>query len=109
MCSSPIAHTAMATVSQLAAIRKAAPEEIPEHTPIYQDIVFSNIKATVQRGRRAGLIWGLPEAPVTNVLLENVEITSDKPFGIFCAKGVRLVNSKIVTPDGIIKVGLLCG
>ena len=77
---------------------------IAEHTPIYQDIVFSNITATVQSGRRAGLIWGLPEAPVSNVLFDNVNITADKPFGVFNAKGIRVVNSKIVTPAGMNKL-----
>ena len=33
-------------------------------TPIYSDFVFSNITATVNPGRRAGLIWGLPEMNV---------------------------------------------
>ena len=70
-------------------------------TPIYGDITFSNITATLQPGRRAGLIWGLPEAPVANVLLDKVTITADKPFGIYDARNVRLVDSRIITPDGI--------
>ncbi len=85
-----------------AEIAKTYPAEpIAEHTPVYRDIVFSNIIATTQKGRRAGLIWGLPESHVKNVLLENVSITADKPFGVFYAEGVRVVNSKIVTPDGV--------
>jgi polygalacturonase len=74
---------------------------VGRRTPIFGDITFSNIIATVQPGRRAGLIWGLPEAPVTNVLLDKVKITADKPFGIYDAQNVRLVDSQIVTPDGI--------
>jgi len=70
-------------------------------TPIYRDIIFSNITATVQAGRRAGLIWGLPEMAVTNVLLQRVNITADKPFGIYDAQNVRLVDSKITTPEGV--------
>jgi len=70
-------------------------------TPIYRDITFSNITATAQPGRRAGLIWGLPEMAVTNVLLQRVNITADKPFGIYDAQNVRLVDSKIITPEGI--------
>ena len=73
-------------------------------TPVYRDITFSDITATVESGRRAGLIWGLPEAPVSNVLLRNVNITADKPFGIFNAKGVRLENCKITTPEGVNKL-----
>ncbi len=70
-------------------------------TPTYRDIVFSNITATAQRGRRAGLIWGLPEAAVSNVVLEDVTITADKPFGIYNAQAVRLANCKITTPEGV--------
>ncbi len=70
-------------------------------TPFYQNLMFSNITATVRPGHRAGLIFGLPEASVTNVLLQNVSITADKPFGIFYAQGVRVVDCKITTPAGV--------
>jgi polygalacturonase len=73
-------------------------------TPIYRDITFSNITATAQPGRRAGLIWGLPEMAVTNVLLQRVNITADKPFDIYEAQNVRLVDSKIITPEGVNKL-----
>lgn len=74
---------------------------VGERTPIYSDILFSNITATVQTGGAAGLIWGLPEMPVRNVVLQNVSITADKPFCIYDAQNVRLIRSKIITPDGI--------
>ena len=74
---------------------------VTSRTPVYRDIAFSNLIATVQSGRRAGLIWGLPEMAVTNVLLQQVHITADKPFGIYNAQNVRLVDSQIITPDGV--------
>ena len=77
---------------------------ITDRTPIYRDITFSNLTATVQPGRRAGLIWGLPEMAVTNVLLQRVNITADKPFGIYDAQNVRLVDCKIITPEGVNKL-----
>ncbi len=83
----------------IATMYPAAP--ITGKTPIYRDITFSNITATAQSGYRAGLIWGLPEMAVTNVLLQRVNITADKPFGIYDAQNVRLVDSKIITPEGI--------
>jgi len=70
-------------------------------TPIYRDITFSNIIATAQPGRRAGLIWGLPEMCISNVLLQHINITADKSFGIYAAQNVRLVDSKIITPEGV--------
>ena len=78
--------------------------DITAKTPVYRDITFSNITATAQPGRRAGLIWGLPEMAVTNVLLQRVNIKADLPFGIYDAQNVRLVDSKIVTPDGVNKL-----
>ncbi len=87
---------------EIAARYPAAP--ITGRTPIYRDFVFSNITATAQSGHRAGLIWGLPEMNVTNVLLQNVNITADKPFGIYDAQNVRLENCKIITPDGVNKL-----
>ena len=82
------------------------PAPVGGRTPIYRDFVFSNLTATVASGRRAGLIWGLPEMNVTNVLLQNVHITADLPFGIFNAQGVRLVNSQIITPGGVNKLAV---
>jgi len=73
-------------------------------TPVYRDFIFSNITATATSGNRAGLIWGLPEMPVTNILLENVNITADKPFGIYFAQGVRFVNSKISTREDMNRI-----
>jgi polygalacturonase len=87
---------------EIAAKYPAAP--VTKLTPGYRDITFSDITASTQSGRRAGLIWGLPEAPVSNVLMRNVKITADKPFGIFNANGVRLENCNITTPQGVNKL-----
>ncbi len=87
---------------EIAASYPAAP--VGERTPIYRDFVFSNLTATVQKGRRAGLIWGLPEMNVTNVRLENVNISADKPFGIFNAQNVQVVNARIQSPSGSNKI-----
>ena len=54
-----------------------------------------------QPGRRAGLIWGLPEMAVTNVLLQQVTLTADKSLGIYYAQNVRMVDSHIRTPNGV--------
>lgn len=87
---------------EIAAKYPAAP--ITGRTPIYRDLIFSNITATAAAGRRAGLIWGLPEMNVTNVLLEKINIKADKPFGIYSAQNVRLVDCNIVTPEGMNKI-----
>jgi polygalacturonase len=88
--------------ADIAASYPAAP--VADHTPVYENLRFINITATAAAGRRAALIWGLPESPVNNVLLQNVNITADKPMGIYNAKGVRLINTTITTPDGVNKL-----
>jgi polygalacturonase len=84
---------------EIAARYPAAP--VTETTPIYRDIVFRNISATAKAGNRAGLIWGLPEMAVSNVVLERVNIRADKPFGVFGAQNVQLKESQIITPEGV--------
>ena len=74
---------------------------ISSKTPYYRDITFSNITATTQSGHAAGLIWGLPESPVTNITMVNVHITADRTFGFYYAKGVVLNNVQIITPSSV--------
>jgi polygalacturonase len=82
------------------AATKYPSKEMSDRTPVYRDITFSNITATASPGHRAGLIWGLPEAPAEKITLQNVTITADKPFGIYNAKNVKIENCKITTPEG---------
>ena len=83
---------------ELASKYPASP--VSDRTPVYRDIVFSNITATVRSGSRAGLIWGLPEKPASNIVMQKVEIRAEHPFGIFDAKNVQLENCLIITPQG---------
>lgn len=73
---------------------------VTEKTPVYKNIIFTNITATTQCGCRAGLIWGLPEMPVENVLFQNVIIQADISFGVYFAKNVRFENCKISSKEG---------
>jgi polygalacturonase len=75
-------------------------------TPTYRNISFTDITATVEKGHRAGLIWGLPESAVSNILFQNVTITADNPFGIFFANDVKLVNCKITSKEGVNKLAI---
>ena len=52
---------------EVAATYPAKP--LADRTPIYKDITFSNITATVAKGKRdCGFDQGLPQAPVTNLV-----------------------------------------
>ncbi len=79
---------------------------ITDKTPFYKNITFQNINATVEHGKRAGLIWGLPEAAIENITMKDVNITADKPFGIFFANNVQLTNCNINTKDGKNKLAI---
>lgn len=70
-------------------------------TPIYRDILISNLTATVQPNRAAGLIWGLPEMSVSNIVLAKINIKASWAFGIYCAKGVQFMDAQITTPSGV--------
>jgi len=104
----------MATDREFRNLQKLAPEIVASYpaasvsdlTPVYKNIRFENITATTQNGKRAGLIWGLPEAPASNIVLKNVNITADNPFGVFFAQNVRLENCKIITKEGINKLAV---
>jgi polygalacturonase len=76
-------------------------EPVAPKTPIFRHITFHNITATAQPGHRAGLIWGLPEAPVSDLVLQDVTITADLPFGLFNIEGVKLIRTTIKTPEGV--------
>ena len=66
--------------------------------PVYRNIRISNLTATCPKA--AGLILGLPESCISNVVLENVKITAAKPFSISNAKGVQLKNVTVTVPKG---------
>jgi polygalacturonase len=98
----------MAKDSKYRNLQKITPEiaatyasaDVSDLTPIYRNISFENITATAAKGKRAGLIWGLPEAVTSNIHLQNVNIIADNPFGIFFADNVQLVNCRIRTNEG---------
>lgn len=75
--------------------------QVESLTPIYKNILFQNITATTQKGKRAGLIWGLPEAPTDGIIFKNVQIEADGPLGIFNSKHVELNHCSIRTKEGV--------
>jgi polygalacturonase len=66
-------------------------------TPVYRNILIKNMTATSPES--AGFIVGVPESPITDVVLENVTITAPKGLIIRNAK-VTLKNVKIIVQEG---------
>jgi hypothetical protein len=68
-------------------------------TPIWRDIVISNLTAVPASGFAAGIIWGKPELSFSNVVMDHVNITATKYFQLYNAQGVQLIDSQIAVPS----------
>jgi polygalacturonase len=76
-----------------------APRPFTETTPVYRNIRISNLTATCERS--AGIIEGLPESKISNVVLENVKITAATTgLKITEAKSVQLKNVQVTNKEG---------
>jgi polygalacturonase len=64
-------------------------------TPIWRNILISNLTATVAIGVQAGIIWGRTEMPLTNVVLSKVNITAPANFDLYNIYGIQFVDSRI--------------
>jgi polygalacturonase len=74
------------------------PQPITATTPFFRNITISNLTATSTKN--AGLIVGLPESGVTNVVLENVRITAETGLTVVNASGVRFKNVRVEVKNG---------
>jgi hypothetical protein len=76
---------------------------VPYDPPIYRNITISNVTATVANGRPPFLIWGLPDYPASNILMEAVNITSESTYtsGIYNTTNVQFVNCSFPVPAGV--------
>jgi polygalacturonase len=74
------------------------PEPITDRTPFNQNIIIRNVTAT--NCLAAGTIRGLPEAPITNVTLTNVNISAKTGMKIYYARKIRFAGSKIAAESG---------
>jgi polygalacturonase len=68
-------------------------QPLTDTTPIIKNIIVRNVTAT--DSTNAGIIRGLPEAPITDMTLVNVSITAKSKMKIYFAKGIKFVDSKI--------------
>jgi hypothetical protein len=76
------------------------PSPVPTTTVIWRNITFSNLTAAVAGGGIAGIIWGRIEVPVTNITLNDVNISAPNTFDVYNAYGVQIVNSQFTVPGG---------
>jgi polygalacturonase len=69
-------------------------------TPIWRNILISNVTATVASGGIAGMIWGRIEMPATNITLSKVNITAPGTFDLYNVKSLQIVDSQITPTAG---------
>jgi len=67
-------------------------------TPVFRNIYINNLTATCQKS--AGVITGLPESEISNVVLEDVRISSVTGMTIKNASGVQCKDVQITTQQG---------
>lgn len=70
-------------------------------TPIYRNIIFSNITATAVSGNPAIILWPRTELPGTNIVFDDVNITAYEPVEIYNASGVQFIDSQFAMPPGV--------
>ncbi len=75
----------------------------PYNPPIFRNIIISNVTANILNGRPPLMIWGLPDHPVSNVVLSAVSLISSStyPSGVYNAVNVRFVDCTLKTPAGV--------
>jgi polygalacturonase len=78
--------------------RDDAAQPLTDTTPIFRNIVIRNISGNSTS--EVGLIVGLPESPVRNVLIENVTINGREGLIIGNAKEVIVKGGKITAQKG---------
>ena len=77
---------------------KDAPQPVTATTPLWRNIHIRNLTAT--DCPEAGRIFGLPESPIQDLVLENVRITAKKGMSICNAKGVELRDTTVTAASG---------
>ena len=76
-----------------------AAQPVTDTTPKYKNITIKNLTATSTKA--AGVIVGLPESPIENVLLENMTIEAEQGgLEVRHAKGVTFKNVKVTAKKG---------
>jgi polygalacturonase len=75
-----------------------APAPIGRLTPFFHNFIIENVKAIGSES--AGVIVGLPESPVKDVLLKNVDIQANTGLKVAYAQGITFDNVKIKATTG---------
>ncbi|HEX4056334.1 MAG TPA: glycosyl hydrolase family 28 protein, partial [Tepidisphaeraceae bacterium] len=77
-------------------------QTVTSTTPIWENITFSNITSTdAASNSSAGILYAVPEEPMTNIVFDNVKITAHSGMEINNARNVSFGDgSKITVSSG---------
>jgi polygalacturonase len=76
------------------------PQPITSTTPIWRDVLVSNVTVTGTVGTRPAIyIWGLPEMPISNVTFYGVNLVGNKTANIYNGQAIRFIDSQITIPS----------
>jgi polygalacturonase len=89
-----------------AGVAADASQPITSTTPIVRNITISNLTAVGNSGIQgpgniAGIIFGLPESPITNMALMKVSITGRSTDGTIClynVRDIRMIDCNLTAP-----------
>ena len=71
---------------------------VTEATPTFRNVTLRNI--TIESAQSAGSIHGLPESPITNLLLQNVTIKATKGLDIRYATDTTFKDVSVTAEEG---------
>ncbi len=77
-------------------------DTVVTNTPIWRNIVISNLTATVPSGGIAGILWGRTEMPITNILLKKISITAPGNLSLYNVNGLTIADA-VLTISGSAK------
>jgi polygalacturonase len=84
--------------AQPSTVKEDAAQLASSMTPVFRNIYISNVTATCQKS--AGAITGLPESKISNLVLDNVHISSATGLTIKNAAGVQFKNVQVTAQTG---------
>lgn len=73
-------------------------KEVNARTPIWKNVVIRNV--TAEGAEKAGLLMGLPEMPIENLVMENVSISAKEPLRIGYISGAIFKDVKVKVETG---------
>jgi polygalacturonase len=77
------------------------PQPMVATTPIWRNIMISNVTATAIGGNIAGIILGVPEMLASNITLCKVNLSAaTNTFCIYNATDIQFIDSQLATPSG---------